>query len=85
MNDSHADPQQILPDKLRCTRAIPVRKCGWFVIEPVVFGAVCVANVHQTVGMQHQFFGNFATHKQNLGRVLLEKKVLGEPRADNSV
>ena len=35
--------------------------------------------------MHHEFFRNFSTHKQNLGLVFLEKKILGEPRADNRI
>ena len=68
-----------------CTRAIPVLKRWRFVIEPVIFRTVRVANIHQTVGMQHEFFRDLSAHKQNFGRVFLEEKILGEPRADDRI
>ena len=54
-------------------------------IKPVILRAVCVTNIHKAVGVQHQFFGDFATHKQDFGLVSSEKKILRKPYADDSV
>ena len=64
--DSDTGVEQMLPDKPCCTGAISVLKRGWFVIEAVVFREIGVPNVHQTVGMQHEFFRYVATYKQDL-------------------